>query len=154
VEVFRISRDKYATGLFASGIANRWNKRDEFVIYTCSSRALCSLEYMVHTNAITPAGLYKAMVITIADKAGISEEISLKMLPKDWRKTSAYPLLQDIGSKWYQAQKSLLLQVPSAIIPEEYNYIINTKHPDFKKHVKLTRTEDYIWDDRLIIRPK
>ena len=44
---------------------------------------------------------------------------------------------------------SMVLKVPSAIVPKEYNFIINTKHPDFIDKVSLVRTEDYFWDERL-----
>jgi len=71
-------------------------------------------------------------------------------LPKSWQQMSAYPDLQQIGSKWYQTNGSLVLKVPSAIISKEYNYIVNTRHPDFNGNVSLVRTEDYFWDDRLL----
>ncbi len=44
----------------------------------------------------------------------------------------------------------MILRVPSAVIPQEYNYIINTRHPDFLTKVKLLRIEDYFWDERLM----
>lgn len=58
--------------------------------------------------------------------------------------------MQTIGSDWYQARTSLILKVPSAVIPLEYNYIINTEHPDFSDKVSLVRIEDYFWDSRLL----
>ncbi len=42
------------------------------------------------------------------------------------------------------------MKVPSSIIPKEYNYLINTKHPDFVSKVKMKELEDYNWDDRLL----
>lgn len=61
----------------------------------------------------------------------------------------AYSKFQEIGSKWYESKESLLLKIPSAIIPAEYNYITNTEHLDFQGCVKLVRTEDYFWDSSL-----
>jgi RES domain-containing protein len=58
--------------------------------------------------------------------------------------------LQKIGSDWIAGQQSLVLKVPSAVIPFEYNYIINTEHPKFLSKVKLVRTEAYFWDSRLL----
>ena len=63
---------------------------------------------------------------------------------------STYSDLQKRGSDWYTNKKSLVLKVPSAVIPQEYNYIINAAHQDYKDKVSLVRTEDYFWDDRLI----
>lgn len=62
---------------------------------------------------------------------------------------NAYPDLQKIGSNWYQNKESLVLKVPSAVIPKEYNYVINTNHFEFATKVSLVRTEDYFWDERL-----
>ncbi|WP_461041930.1 RES family NAD+ phosphorylase [Spirosoma harenae] len=63
---------------------------------------------------------------------------------------AGYATLQSTGSSWYTNQESLLLKVPSAIIIYEYNYLINTEHPDFRQHVQLVRTEDYFRDSRLL----
>ena len=63
---------------------------------------------------------------------------------------AAYSSLQEIGSKWYVNQESLVLKVPSAVIPYEYNYVINAEHPLFADNIKIIRREDYFWDNRLI----
>lgn len=90
------------------------------------------------------------MVISIADDDHLFSQIYIKSLPPDWWKISAYPLLQQLGSDWYRQRKSLVLKVPSAIIPYEYNFVINTEHPAYSTHVRLVRTEDYFWDSRLV----
>lgn len=89
------------------------------------------------------------MIISIADDDRLYEQILLADLPLHWRTMFGYRLLQRLGSDWYLSQRSLVLKVPSAVIPQEHNYIINTSHPDFKDHVSLVRTENYFWDDRL-----
>jgi len=58
--------------------------------------------------------------------------------------------LQEIGSQWYNAMEFLVLKVPSAVIEQEYNYVINTRHPDFSKLVRLKAVEDFVWDRRLL----
>jgi RES domain-containing protein len=60
--------------------------------------------------------------------------------------------LQRLGSEWITSQESLVLKVPSAVVPYEYNFIINTEHPEFSSKVKLVRTEEYFWDSRLLGR--
>ncbi len=150
MEVFRISKGAYSIELSSSGTANRWNIRGQHVIYTGSSRSLASLELIVHKGAVVPNDEYRVMVISIADDDYLIKQLQIKDLPTNWRTFSAYPILQRIGSSWITNQESLVLKVPSAVIPYEYNYMINTEHPQFSSKVHLARTEDFFWDSRLL----
>jgi RES domain-containing protein len=152
MEVFRISSARYANkALSISGKSARWNKDNQSVLYTGSSRSLSTLEMVVHKNSIQTTIPYKVMIINIEDNEHLFKRIHIKDLPKNWREYQAYPDLQDIGSNWYDSKDSLILQVPSAIIPQEFNYIINTQHPQFNKTVHYVTSEDYFWDDRLLL---
>lgn len=86
----------------------------------------------------------------MADEDSLYREIKTRDLPANWRTISAYATLQKIGSEWYRSKQSLILRVPSAVIPQEYNCIINTRHPDYQGKIHLVRTEPYFWDQRLI----
>jgi RES domain-containing protein len=119
------------------------------MLYTGSSRSLSTLELIVHRSFILPTTGYSVMVISVADDNRLVKQIQISDLPGNWRTLAAYSDLQDLGSKWYIEQKTLVLKVPSAVIPYEYNYIINTEHPDFKQNIQLVRIEDYFWDKRL-----
>lgn len=88
------------------------------------------------------------MVIHIADDDEVITQVFRKNLPADWRTIAAYSSLQRIGSAWYQSLDSVVLKVPSAVIPHEYNYVINTEHPQFAKSVKHVGNEPYFWDER------
>ena len=136
--------------LVASGHSNRWNKKGQNVIYTGSSRSLSTLELVVHRNAIAPLLTYKVMVISIADDDHLFTHIKTDELPINWRELTCYSKLQEIGSNWYNKNSSLILKVPSAVIPYESNYVINTENSNFKNNVKLIRNENYFWDDRLL----
>ena len=124
MEVFRISSEVFSKTLASSGRPNRWNLNGQNVIYAGSSRSLASLELIVHKGAVKPALTYKVMVISIADDDYLMKQIQIKSLPSDWRSFSAYTNLQKIGSDWYNTRESLVLKIPSAIIPLEYNFII------------------------------
>lgn len=150
MELFRISAEQFATKLTASGASNRWNKRGEFVIYAGSSRSHSTLQLVVHRNAIEPLAKYKVMLISVADEDRLVRTLKTTDLPRNWRKFSAYSELQRIGSEWYNNKETLLLRVPSAVIPQEYNMLINTEHPDYAGNVQLVRTEDYFWDERIL----
>ena len=147
MEIFKICKEKYAQNLQASGVSNRWNKKDEFVIYAGSSRSLSTLETVVQRSGINTAHKYKMLKINIDDSIFV-KEISIIDLPIKWESLEAYVDLQEIGSKWYQSNESLVLKVPSVIIKEEFNFVINTKHPLFEENVKLAVIEDFFWDKR------
>ena len=148
--VYNIRKAKYADSLRASGVANRWNKNDEFVIYTGGSRALSTLELVVHRSSISIDNSYKLLVIELNCKESEILDVNESLLPKNWQSVEAYPKLQEIGSDWYQNFEYLVMRVPSAIIPKEYNYLLNTRHPDFNKKVKIKELENYEWDNRLL----
>jgi RES domain-containing protein len=150
MELFRISKKAIADNLRSSGRQNRWNHDGQYVIYTGSSRSLSTLEMVVHRNSISILDNYLMMLISVPDNESLVKEVIPAKLPVQWRSMAAYGALQHLGSAWYESQDSLLLKVPSAVIPKEYNYIINTRHPDFSNKISLLKREDYFWDKRLL----
>jgi RES domain-containing protein len=153
MELFRICKAEYANDLAASGVESRWNSRGQFVIYAGSTRSLATLESVVHMGGIFPSKTYKVVVISIPDDDKFVRHVHIRELPSNWRTMAAYPALQSIGSEWYAKRDTLLLKIPSVVIPQEYNYVVNTEHPDFKKNIKKTRLENYFWDHRLFPGP-
>lgn len=80
--VYRISKEKHTEKLESSGAANRWNKAGQHVLYTSGSRALASLELVVHRSSIVQSETYKVMVIEIpSENQEIAQEILLSDLP-------------------------------------------------------------------------
>ena len=144
---YRLSHAKYASQLSSSGAANRWNRIFQFVIYCSENISLCALELLAHTNGIRPAGEFKIMQIEISNQNELIK-IDSALLPKKWNQLHAYAHTQKMGSDWYESYSSLCLKVPSAIIPSEFNYVINTHHPDFAKNVKLVEVKKIFWDNR------
>lgn len=147
--VYNIRKEKYAYQLVASGIANRWNKEEEFVIYAGGSIALSVLELLAHRSSIRIGEGYRLLFLRLDIESEDLMEIHIQDLPNDWKSIKSYLTLQEIGSNWYRNQKSLVLKVPSALVPWEHNYMINTGHPLFKEKVSLLSVEDFEWDVRL-----
>lgn len=145
--VYRLSHSKYATSFSSSGAANRWNRIFQFVIYCSENISLCALELLAHTNGIRPAGEFKIMEIEISNQLNV-KTIDATRLPENWHQLQSYALTQNIGSEWYESKHTLLMKIPSAIIQSEFNFIINTQHPDFTKSVKLIDVKDFFWDNR------
>ena len=144
--VYRIALEKYAS-LYASGVEGRWNSQGIKVIYAASSRSLACLENVVHRSGEGLNDLFRTMVIDIPSSERI-EKITLKDLPKNWQQYNMEHICRQIGDDWFYRQDSLVLQVPSVIIPNEFNYIINAQHKNFKK-VKLKLVEPFIFDTRI-----
>ncbi len=61
----------------------------------------------------------------------VLSELDTSALPPDWKNYPAPTVLRDLGDAWLESLSSMVLQVPSAIVPDELNYLINPAHPDF-----------------------
>jgi RES domain-containing protein len=141
MEVYRIAKARYANALVASGAPARWNNRGQFVLHTASSRSLACLENLVHRSGEGLQDDFRTMVILIPDSLPI-EILSLNDLPIDWSKPEQSGLCQQIGSNWVRHMRSAVLRVPSAIISQEWNYLLNPAHPTFTQ-IELLRTEPF-----------
>ncbi len=147
MEVYRITLAKWANSLVASGRAARWNTADRFVIYTASSRALACLENVVHRTGRGLQADFRTICIDIPDTLPI-ETIALESLPADWDDYEQYTYCQQLGDAWLISRKSAILQVPSAIVPAEHNYLLNPQHPDFA-FIQISQVEPFRFDSRI-----
>ncbi|HEY5464120.1 MAG TPA: RES family NAD+ phosphorylase [Hanamia sp.] len=145
--VYRISLAKYSTKLIASGNPARWNPKDTKVIYTDESKALACLENVVHRNSRGLQKNFRQMNISIPDEIGMEEikEIDLKA---GWKDFLQMPYTQSIGEAWIKAGKTPVLKVPSAIVSNDSNYLLNPAHKDFSK-IKLLKTLPFQFDSRI-----
>jgi RES domain-containing protein len=149
MEVFRITHKKWSNRLTASGLAARWNSTGIYVIYTAGSRALACLENVVHRASSGLKAPFITMIISIPDDI-IIKELLLEDLPKDWSKSGeiAYNKCRPFGDNWIISLESAVLKVPSAIIPEDYNYLLNPTHPDFSK-ISILAEDSFTFDERI-----
>ncbi len=147
MEIYRIAHSSYSQ-LLSYGAAGRWNSSGVEVIYTASNRSLACLEVVVHKNSDELKELFRIMVIHIPDKS--FKKIDLTDLLEGWHLTdnNAYNICRLIGNDWAVSNKSLILQVPSSIIKNETNFLINVNHDDFSK-VKVTDIEPFFFDPRI-----
>lgn len=145
--VYRITLEKWAGILTGSGFSARWNSKGLFVIYTASTRALACLENLVHRSG---EGLNHSFCVTeifIPDDCS-SLSVDEYDLPDQWHRRSNYPICQQIGDQWLEEQASLLCLVPSSIIKEEKNILINPEHPEFHR-VEVNSVTPFRFDSRL-----
>lgn len=151
--VFRIEREKYLTktlkGIGASmSEGYRWNSLNTKMVYTSESRALATLEISVHLDLSEDLPVDRFYVeIEIPDGITI-QEVNLEDLPEDWNSKPPILTTQVIGDDFIYYNESAVLKVPSSIVPQEFNYLINPNHDDASK-IKVLNTTKMIFDSRL-----
>lgn len=148
---FRICKTKYAATAFdgegAYRFGGRWNTRGTRIIYTAGSLALAALEMLVHLDNDELLSAYSYVAANIpADLILPVREWSL--LPADWNTSPAPLSLQQIGDEGVSANASAALEVPTAIVPGENNYLLNPTHPDFAQ-IRLEAPQRFVFDERL-----
>lgn len=150
MQAWRIAREAYRAldGEGARQAGGRWNSVGVPVVYASSTLSLAALEYLVHIDIEDVPDDLVATRIDVPDEAP-SLEVQLDELPRDWYRVEDHPACVAIGDRWANAADALLLKVPSAIIPEELNVLINPAHPDAEGlHVSSSRR--FAFDPRLL----
>ena len=148
--VYRVTRDRFSHDLSGEGAklaGGRWNRKNIPMIYTSETRSLAAMEFLVHTSLIDIPTDLKIVSISIPARIG-EKQVDIGSLPNYWRMTPSPFDLVDIGTKWATSGDTLLLRVPSAVMPQESNIIINPNHPDIKS-VRVVAVEDFEYDSRL-----
>lgn len=145
--VYRITTKKWAAILSCSGYPARWNSKGIEVIYTASTRALACLENLVHRSGEGLHHTFRITEIYIDDQTSC-ETIKPANLPNQWFKMENYGNTQSKSDQWIIEKRSLLLQVPSSIIRDEYNVLINPNHPEFSR-VEIQQVTHFSFDERL-----
>ena len=151
--VYRICNSFYTNDLSGTGAkmyGGRWNSKGIPLLYTSSSRALAALEVMVHlpANNVNPID-FALVSISLPDKS--IEEIDYKMLEKEINKNGLNSNFRIIGDNWMKKNTSLLLKVPSVVIKEEYNFLVNPFHKDFHK-ITIVSVQKFNFDSRLQLK--
>lgn len=148
--VYRLCKKEYIDDLSGRGAelhGGRWNNKGIPVVYTACSRALAVLEVAVHI----PFGIipkeYFMVAIDVPDTASIYE-LKENELPANWNRLPISRVSQNLGDGLLKDHKYLVLQVPSAIVPGDCNYLINPRHASFGS-VKVLFSKPFEFDSRL-----
>jgi len=128
----------------------RWNNRGTPLVYTAASPSLAAMELLVHLE--TPDILRKYIVIPVTFDMRYCRMIDVSGLPKDWTSDACMGLTRNIGAGWCSGNESLVLGVPSAVVPLEFNYLINPRHPDFIR-LKIGHAREFRYDSRVLKTP-
>jgi RES domain-containing protein len=145
--VYRIVHKDYSGSMFAPGLPGRWNGAGRKVIYTAESIPLAFMENMIRRKGLGFNDDFRVMIIEVPDGLKVSE-VDSASLATGWRDFLDYSICQAVGNGWYDKGDSLVLKVPSAVMPTNYNYVINTVHAAYKR-VKLLTISNLVPDDRI-----
>jgi len=152
MRVFRIEREKYLpttlSGIGASlNDGFRWNSLHTRLVYTSESRALATLEVSVHLDLAQDLPLDRHyVVIDIPAEVSIMQ-VEPKDLPSGWDHKPPILDTQYIGDDFVIRAEAAVLKVPSSIVPDEYNYLINPTHADARL-IKVVETKLMRFDQR------
>lgn len=124
--------------------SGRWNEAGLPVVYLAASPAGALLEVCVHTSSNDVPPTYTLLRIEGPDTEAFS--IAEESLPPDW--TLKPEITRELGDKWLRERASVLLRVPSAIVPQTSNYIFNPLHPG-AAHFGITEVFRYPFDMRI-----
>ena len=150
MEVFRLSREKFATPLSGKGAAikgARWNSVGVELIYTAANRSLAMAEVAVHFTLATLPDDYVMVTVSVPDDIAI-KEIFEKDLPLNWGNFPHPVSTQKIGDYFVAENKCCILKIPSVVTSGDFNFLINPGHIDFSK-IKISAIEKFPFDNRI-----
>lgn len=151
--IWRITSKKFKESAFSGEGARlfggRWNSPGIPLIYTAESKSLVVLEILVHLES--PELLRNFMLFEVKVEESLVADIDPALLPEDWRESPPPIAAQKIGNDWANNVRSVALRVPSAIVPGEFNFLLNPLHPDFGR-LQVGRPQTFLLDSRLARR--
>ena len=139
--------DRAFTGEGARRYGGRWNSKGFAIVYTSSSISLAILEVLVHMPTYDILEEYVYIPVEFDQKLSLT--LNPDELPDNWKKDPSPQANKQIGDTWVESQKSIILEVPSAIVPTEKNFLINPAHADFSK-LKIGEAGKFDFDPRLL----
>lgn len=150
VVAWRIVKRNYAKNAFhgegARRFGGRWNSPGVPMVYTSQSQSLAALEILV--NAQSSELLRHYVVIEVVIDASLIIELDLSELPKNWRADPPPRKVRAIGDVWIAGATSVVMRVPSSVVPAESNFLLNPRHADFHK-LHIGKPVAFRFDQRL-----
>jgi RES domain-containing protein len=137
------------TGLGAQASGGRWNRKGTPLVYASLSRALACLETIVHLAGFSPLPLNRYLVgISIEDESWEARTIFDSTAHLGWNALPAGLESLDWGTKWANSANCLVAEVPSIVVPEESNVLLNPRHPEAMT-LRAKKLRRWTYDGRL-----
>jgi RES domain-containing protein len=152
--LWRLTKEKYAahalSGYGSQLHAGRWHERGVPVVYLAESPALALLETLVHVEEPQDLLAFDYVGVPVTLDAGEHlERLAAKDRPSDWRAWPWPVSTQMLGTRWIRQRHSVVLEVPSAVVPRQSNYLLNPHHPRFGE-LRVGTPEPFPVDPRLV----
>ena len=151
--VYRLSKSKFASDLSGRGAektGGRWNSKGTALVYTSASRALCTTEIAVHTPLGNLPKDYMLVTIEIPENIPILAFSTIE-LPRDWKSIPHAHSTQLVGDNFVAQGLFAVLKVPSVVVQDEFNFLLNPLHPAARE-VVIRGIEPFNFDERLFNR--
>lgn len=139
------SSEEAFSGMGSYLYGQRWNRPGSKIVYLSEHLSLAALEVIVHAGTYRDLGRYLAYRLEFV--ATQAKDLAAE-LPADWSAVEPAVAAQQLGTEWAAGGGSLLLRVPSAVIPHEHNLLLNPEHPAFTE-VLLDGPLPFRFDPRL-----
>jgi RES domain-containing protein len=148
MKLWRISNNSNLLGLGGLRAGGRWHNRGAPIVYLSENPALALLEVMVHLDLDKNdiPNDYQLLEINYNERKGVSR-LKESVLEENWRNDE--DATREIGDEWLMLGGSLLLRVPSAILPQSYNYLLNPKN-SLAVNLKIINISKHPFDKRLL----
>ena len=141
-----------ATDLGGHGAAiagGRWNSPGRRAVYTSGSIALACLETLAHLNSASLPLRRYLVRIEVPDGVWAGRTMLVPAnLPAAWDALPAGKASMRLGDQWLDEGRTALLQIPSVIIPEEFNFVLDPRHPDAAR-ISAKSQREWTYDARL-----
>lgn len=133
--VWRLTKAKYAAeALSGHGSmlrAGRWHRKGVPLVYAAESPALALVETLVHVAAPEDLLAFEYVVVPLYLEEKHLEQLGEERLPEDWNVWPWPVSTQALGTRWLREERSVALEVPSAVVPRQRNYLLNPRHLQF-----------------------
>lgn len=149
MRLWRIAHRRYALDKNCAGAAmygGRWNPIGLPALYCGGSIAITSLEKLVHLGT-TPCPPLMLVAVDLPEESAVFEP-DFDTLPDGWATLPTSTTAQSFGGAWLRRADTLAMKIPSVIVPEESNFVINPQHPEYSQ-VQLTVLRPFSFDQRL-----
>lgn len=150
--VYRIAKKEYVEDLSGTGAAlygGRWNPKGINMVYTAGNIALAYVEFLVHNSHLLE-NIHVCMVSVELSQKESMLEVNADELPINWNdQRSKFAVTQEIGKRFIRQTDAYVLKVPSVVVPEEFNYLLNPMHQEHRSTKIVEIIDPLKYDNRL-----